>query len=64
MPANCSADVQAVIEHVDSVLLSNNTADIKNLKTMFGLQGLAHNDDFVAARKSDCSGHVFEYITN
>ncbi|KAI0740521.1 peptidase S28 [Earliella scabrosa] len=49
MPANCSADVQAVIEHVDSVLLSNNTADIKNLKTMFGLQGLAHNDDFAAA---------------
>ncbi|KAI0800449.1 peptidase S28 [Fomes fomentarius] len=49
MPANCSADVQAVIEHIDSVLLMNNTADINNLKTMFGLQGLAHNDDFAAA---------------
>ncbi|KAI0740517.1 hypothetical protein C8Q76DRAFT_195574 [Earliella scabrosa] len=48
MPAKCSADVQAIIEHVDAVLLSNNTADMKNLKTIFGLQGLAHNDDFAA----------------
>ena len=58
MPANCSADVQAVIAHVDSVLLSNNTADITNLKTMFGLQGLSHNDDFAAARMSQVLSHL------
>ena len=50
MPANCSADVEAVIAHVDSVLTANNSADVTALKTTFGLQGLAHNDDFAAAR--------------
>lgn len=51
MPANCSADIQAVIAHVDTVLTSNNTAQINTLKSTFGLQGLAHNDDFAAARE-------------
>ena len=50
MPANCSADVQAVIAHVDSVLAANDSAQITALKTTFGLQGLGHNDDFAAAR--------------
>ncbi|EJF57333.1 hypothetical protein DICSQDRAFT_69770 [Dichomitus squalens LYAD-421 SS1] len=50
MPANCSADVEAVIAHVDSVIQSNDTAAITALKMTFGLQGLAHNDDFAAAR--------------
>ena len=50
MPANCSADVEAVIAHVDSVLTANVSADVTALKTTFGLQGLAHNDDFAAAR--------------
>lgn len=49
MPANCSADIEAVITHVDTVLTSNNTAQINTLKSTFGLQGLAHNDDFAAA---------------
>lgn len=49
MPANCSADIEAVIAHVDTVLTSNNTAQINTLKSTFGLQGLAHNDDFAAA---------------
>ncbi|RDX43248.1 peptidase S28 [Lentinus brumalis] len=49
MPANCSADVQAVIAHVDSVLASNDSSQINTLKSTFGLQGLSHNDDFAAA---------------
>ncbi|KAI1784405.1 peptidase S28 [Ganoderma leucocontextum] len=48
MPANCSADVEAVIAHVDSVIGSNDTAAINALKGTFGLQ-LGHNDDFAAA---------------
>ncbi|KAI0628443.1 peptidase S28 [Trametes polyzona] len=49
MPANCSADIEAVISHVDSVLSTNDSAQITALKTTFGLQGLSHNDDFAAA---------------
>ncbi|CDO72685.1 hypothetical protein BN946_scf184985.g105 [Trametes cinnabarina] len=49
MPANCSADVEAVIAHVDSVIASGDSTQIDALKSTFGLQGLAHNDDFAAA---------------
>lgn len=52
MPANCSADVQAVIAHVDSILATNDSTQITSLKKTFGLQGLGHNDDFAAGRKS------------
>ena len=51
MPANCSADIGAVIAHVDSVLQANVSSDVTALKQTFGLEGLAHNDDFAAARK-------------
>ena len=49
MPANCSADVEAVIAHVDSLIGSNDTSAISALKATFGLP-LGHNDDFAAAR--------------
>ncbi|KAI0644791.1 peptidase S28 [Trametes meyenii] len=49
MPANCSADLEAVIAHVDSVLASNDSTQINALKSTFGLEGLSHNDDFAAA---------------
>ncbi|KAH9925851.1 peptidase S28 [Epithele typhae] len=49
MPANCSADIAAVIAHVDTVLTANVSADVLALKKTFGLDGLAHNDDFAAA---------------
>ena len=52
MPANCSADVQAVIAHVDEVLSGQNTTAISQLKDLFGLSGLSHSDDFASARKS------------
>ena len=52
MPTDCSADVQAVIAHVDCVLAADDSALITALKTTFGLQGFGHNvnDDFAAAR--------------
>lgn len=48
MPQNCSSDVIKVIEHVDSILLSNNTAAKQALKNKFGLGALEHDDDFAS----------------
>lgn len=48
MPANCSSDVTKVIDYIDNVLLSNDTAAITTLKTKFALAGVEHNDDFAS----------------
>lgn len=45
MPKNCSADVQAVIGHVDRVLAKNDP-EVEPLKALFNLGGVKHNDDF------------------
>ncbi|CAK7228507.1 hypothetical protein SCUCBS95973_006904 [Sporothrix curviconia] len=47
LPANCSADVRAVVQYVDHVLTNGDEADILELKEGFGLGYLNHNDDFV-----------------
>ena len=52
MPQNCSADVQAVIAHVDDVIAGNNTTAIQALKASFGMGDVTHLDDFAGARKS------------
>lgn len=52
MPANCSADIQAVIAHVDEVFSGQNTTAINQLKDLFGLGSLSHLDDVVNARES------------
>ncbi|GAB1739785.1 hypothetical protein NU219Hw_g4722t1 [Hortaea werneckii] len=49
MPQNCSADVSLVIDHMDDVLTNGSENEIHDLKTMFGLQNVTHNDDFMAA---------------
>ncbi|KAI0054263.1 hypothetical protein BV25DRAFT_1776703, partial [Artomyces pyxidatus] len=54
MPQNCSADVQAAIAHIDSVLTSGNTSAINSLVHLFGVSGLKHLDDFAATLK----GHI------
>lgn len=46
MPANCSADLAAVIDHVDKVLDGKNETEIKSLKQAFGLGDLKYDDDF------------------
>ena len=46
LPANCSADVRAVVQHVDHVLGHGADADIETLKSGFGLGYLDHHDDF------------------
>jgi hypothetical protein len=45
MPSNCSADVQAVLAHIDEVFSGNNTDDINDIKAAFGMSDVAHLDD-------------------
>jgi len=49
MPKNCSKDVSLVIDYMDGVLTNGTVQEIRNLKAMFGLQNVTHNDDFMAA---------------
>ncbi len=46
LPANCSADVRAVVQYVDHVLANGNARQIASLKAGFGLGNLDHHDDF------------------
>ncbi|KAK1225863.1 hypothetical protein PQX77_011191 [Marasmius sp. AFHP31] len=55
MPKNCSADVQAVITHVDKTIGSNNKAEIQKLKANFGMSDVTNADDFVATLKRPLS---------
>ncbi|KAI6044410.1 peptidase S28 [Pisolithus marmoratus] len=49
MPQNCSADVQSVIAYLDGLYAANDTEKLQDLKSMFGLGGLSHIDDFAFA---------------
>ncbi|KAL4078879.1 peptidase S28 [Scleroderma yunnanense] len=49
MPQNCSSDVQKVIAYLDALYAANATEELQELKTMFGLGGLSHIDDFAGA---------------
>ncbi|KIY73984.1 peptidase S28 [Cylindrobasidium torrendii FP15055 ss-10] len=53
MPSNCSADVAAVIAHVDEVFSGNDTAAIDGLKANWGLGGLTHLDDVAGALRNN-----------
>lgn len=48
MPQNCSTDVNKVIDYMDGVLQSNDSDAKTALKAKFGLEGLAHDDDFMS----------------
>jgi hypothetical protein len=49
MPKNCSKDVNLVVEHMDNVLTTGSEQDKHDLKAMFGLETIEHDDDFMAA---------------
>ncbi|PPQ79519.1 hypothetical protein CVT25_003401 [Psilocybe cyanescens] len=53
MPANCSADVQAVIAHVDKTFSGKNATAIQALKENFGLGNLTHLDDAAGALRNN-----------
>ena len=48
MARNCSADVTIVIEYLDDLLTHGTKEEITKVKTLFGLEGVEHNDDFTA----------------
>lgn len=52
MPKNCSADLQKVISHIDSVLINGTNNDQLKLLTDFGAQTMAHKTDFASALTS------------
>ena len=53
MPKNCSADVEAVIAHVDKVFTSGSHSEINSIKASFGLQNMTHLDDVAGACERD-----------
>ena len=56
MAANCSADIEAVIAHVDGVFTSENNTAISTLKDNWGLGAMTHLDDVAGARVLWLSG--------
>lgn len=46
MPANCSKDINRVVQHVDEVGQTGSDEEKAQLKKMFGLEDLEHFDDF------------------
>ncbi|KAG6860254.1 hypothetical protein C0995_013704 [Termitomyces sp. Mi166 len=53
MPKNCSADIQAVIAHVDQVFTGTNQTAIQALKNNFGLGNMTHLDDVAGALRNN-----------
>jgi hypothetical protein len=49
MAANCSADVEVAISHVDQVLSGRNQTAIQQIKELFGLGEMTHLDDVAGA---------------
>lgn len=47
MPKNCSKDVSLVVDYMDKILQGRNETAKYELKQMFGLESLEHNDDFM-----------------
>ncbi|KAL2059832.1 hypothetical protein VTL71DRAFT_9987 [Oculimacula yallundae] len=47
MPKNCSSDITKVIEYMDRVLQKGTAEEQLALKTMFGLESVEHNADFM-----------------
>lgn len=53
MPQNCSADVEAVISHVDQVLSNGTSSEKSALKDLFGLSTVTHDDDAAGALRNN-----------
>lgn len=49
MPKNCSKDVGDVIDYMDKILTTGSASEILDLKKMFKMESVEHNDDFMAA---------------
>jgi hypothetical protein len=45
----CMTALAASVKTFDTILEKNNTADTQALKSMFGLEGVKHTDDFATS---------------
>lgn len=45
MPKNCSADIEAVIAHIDNVFTMGTSQEIQDIKELFGMGDVTHLDD-------------------
>ncbi|KAK8099683.1 serine carboxypeptidase S28 [Apiospora kogelbergensis] len=52
MPKNCSSDYSAIIDYVDMVFTQGSSDDKAELKKMFGVDELEHDDDAASAISS------------
>jgi len=52
MPANCSADVQQVIEYIDSKGIYGTESEKQLLKSKFGMPNVTHYDDFASTLRN------------
>ncbi|KAF8518527.1 serine carboxypeptidase S28-domain-containing protein [Hysterangium stoloniferum] len=52
MPANCSADVQAVVSHFDEVFTFGTPEEQQSLKEMFGMGDMTHLDDVAGSLRN------------
>ncbi|KAJ6616277.1 peptidase S28 [Mycena sp. CBHHK59/15] len=53
MPANCSADVEAVIAHIDQVFTGKDQKSIQSIKSSFGMGDVTHLDDVAGALRNN-----------
>jgi len=61
MPANCSADIQQVIGHIDSKGTYGTEYEKKLLKSKFGMPNVTHYDDFAGTLRNQLG--VWQDIT-
>ena len=59
MPQNCSADIEAVVSHIDHVFTNGTPQDAQAIKDLFGLGDVTHLDD--AAGSCACAIHGWCY---
>ncbi|KAH9947174.1 peptidase S28 [Amylocystis lapponica] len=52
MPQNCSNDVEAVIDYIDTTFTSGTSSEIDSIKTLFNMD-LSHLDDFAGALRNN-----------
>ncbi|KAJ7724875.1 serine carboxypeptidase S28-domain-containing protein [Mycena metata] len=53
MPANCSADIEAVIAHIDQVFTGSNQKAIQAIKNSFGMGDMTHLDDVAGSLRNN-----------
>ncbi|KAJ7246535.1 peptidase S28 [Mycena haematopus] len=53
MPANCSADIEAVIAHIDQVFTGHDQQAIQSIKNSFGMGDVTHLDDVAGALRNN-----------